>query len=52
VQRTRIHNQLFQILTPEQQSKMKELEAQHEARMQERMQRTPPTAPQEPQDQQ
>jgi Spy/CpxP family protein refolding chaperone len=52
VQRTRIHNQLFQILTPEQQSKMKELEAQHEAHMQERMQRTPPTAPQEPQDQQ
>jgi Spy/CpxP family protein refolding chaperone len=52
VQRTKIHNQLFQILTPEQQSKMKELEAQHEAHMQERMQKAPPAPPQEPQDQQ
>jgi Spy/CpxP family protein refolding chaperone len=45
VQRTRIHNQLFQILTPEQQSKMKELEAQHEAHMQERMRNAPPAPP-------
>jgi Spy/CpxP family protein refolding chaperone len=33
VQRTRIHNELFQVLTPEQQTKMKEMEAQHEAHM-------------------
>jgi Spy/CpxP family protein refolding chaperone len=41
VQKTRIHNELFQILTPDQQSKMKELEAQHEARMQQHMQKAP-----------
>jgi periplasmic protein CpxP/Spy len=34
VQKTRIHNEMFQVLTAEQQSKMKEMEAQHEARMQ------------------
>jgi protein CpxP len=34
VQKTRIHNELFQVLTPDQQAKMKELEATHEARMQ------------------
>jgi Spy/CpxP family protein refolding chaperone len=33
VQRTRIHNELFQVLTADQQAKMKELEAQHEAHM-------------------
>lgn len=38
VQRTRIHNELYQLLTPDQQAKMKELEAQHEARMKQHMQ--------------
>jgi Spy/CpxP family protein refolding chaperone len=38
VQTTRIHNELFQILTADQQAKMKEMEANHEARMQQRMQ--------------
>jgi Spy/CpxP family protein refolding chaperone len=33
VQHTRIHNELFQMLTPEQQTKAKELMAKHEARM-------------------
>jgi Spy/CpxP family protein refolding chaperone len=33
VQKTRIHNELFQVLTPDQQAKMKEMEARHEARM-------------------
>lgn len=37
VQRTRIHNELFQMLTPDQQAKMKEFEARHEARMQKHM---------------
>jgi periplasmic protein CpxP/Spy len=38
VQETRIHNELFQLLTPEQQSKMKEFEANREARMQQHVQ--------------
>jgi|SRR5579863_6601623 periplasmic protein CpxP/Spy len=41
VQKTRIHNEMFQILTADQQAKMKEIEARHEARMQERMQKAP-----------
>lgn len=46
VQQTRIHNELYQLLTPDQQSQLKQLEAQHEQRMQQRMQermnQTPP----------
>jgi Spy/CpxP family protein refolding chaperone len=38
VQETRIHNELFQLLTTDQQAKMKELEANREARMQQRTQ--------------
>jgi Spy/CpxP family protein refolding chaperone len=46
VQETRIHNELFQLLTSDQQVKMKEFEANREARMQQHMHdRTP--APQE-----
>src|SRR5258708_38789744 len=41
VQETRIHNELFQLLTPEQQAKLKELEANREARMQNHMHSTP-----------
>lgn len=47
VQETRIHNELFQLLTPDQQTKMKEFEANREARMQQHMQEAPPTAPEE-----
>jgi protein CpxP len=50
VQETRIHNQLYQLLTPDQQSQLKQMEAQHEARMQERMNRSgdePPAAPEQ-----
>jgi Spy/CpxP family protein refolding chaperone len=46
VQETRIHNELFQLLTADQQAKMKEFEANREARVQQRMQNAPP-APQE-----
>jgi len=50
VQETRIHNELFQLLTTDQQAKMKEVEASHEARMarmqQKHMQGAPP-APRE-----
>ncbi|HXO36035.1 MAG TPA: Spy/CpxP family protein refolding chaperone [Candidatus Acidoferrales bacterium] len=38
VEQTRIHNELFQLLTPDQQSKLKEFEANREARMQRHMQ--------------
>jgi Spy/CpxP family protein refolding chaperone len=37
VQHARIHNELFQLLTPDQQAKMKEVEARHEDRMQKHM---------------
>jgi Spy/CpxP family protein refolding chaperone len=47
VQQTRIHNQLYQMLTADQQAKVKELEAQHEARMQQHMQQEPPAPPEE-----
>jgi len=42
VARTRIHNQMYQLLTPDQQSKLKEMEANHEARMQKHMHEAPP----------
>src|SRR5580704_2907671 len=38
VAQTRIHNELFQLLTPEQQTQLKAMQARHESRMQERMQ--------------
>ena len=47
VQHTRIHNQMYQLLTPDQQSKLKEMEANHEARMQKHMQEAPPASPEE-----
>jgi protein CpxP len=46
VQETRIHNELFQLLTPDQQAKMQQFEANREARMQQRMQDSA-AAPQE-----
>jgi periplasmic protein CpxP/Spy len=47
VQETRIHNELFQLLTPDQQAKMKQFEANREARMQQHMQPEPASAPEE-----
>jgi Spy/CpxP family protein refolding chaperone len=47
VQKTRIHSELFQMLTPDQQAKMKEFEARHEARMQKRMSQAPSGPPEE-----
>ena len=41
VQETRIHNELYQLLTPDQQAKMKEFEANRETRMQQHMQGAP-----------
>jgi periplasmic protein CpxP/Spy len=42
VQRTRIHNELFQVLTPDQQAKAKELEAQHVGRFRAHAHQEPP----------
>jgi Spy/CpxP family protein refolding chaperone len=42
VQKTRIHNELFQVLTADQQAKMKEFEARRAARMQKHMHSAPP----------
>ena len=47
VEETRIHSELFQILTPDQQAQMKQFEANREARMQQHMQGAPPAPPQE-----
>jgi len=37
VAQTKLHNQLYQLLTTDQQSQLKQMETEHEARMQERM---------------
>jgi periplasmic protein CpxP/Spy len=47
VQETRIHNELFQMLTPDQQAKAKEFIANREAHMQQHMQSAPENEPQE-----
>lgn len=47
VQQTRIHNELYQLLTPDQQTKLKEFEASRAARMQQHMHSQPASAPQE-----
>jgi len=47
VAETRIHNQLFQLLTADQQAQLKQMEADHEARMQKHMQEAPPVPPEQ-----
>lgn len=48
VQETRIHNELYQLLTADQQSQLKQMEAKHEARMQQRMSNgEPPASPED-----
>jgi len=47
VAQTKLHSQMYQVLTAEQQSQLKEMEANHEARMQQRMQQAPPAPPEE-----
>jgi periplasmic protein CpxP/Spy len=41
VEETRVHSELYQLLTPDQQAKLKEFEANRQARMQQRMQNAP-----------
>src|SRR5579872_309979 len=45
VEETRIHNELYQMLTSDQQAKLKEIEANREARMQQRMENSGTTSP-------
>lgn len=47
VAQTRVHNELFQLLTPDQQTKMKQFEANRDAHMQKHMQEAPPAPPAE-----
>jgi len=47
VAETRIHNQLYQLLTPDQQSQLKQMQAKREARMQKHMDQAPPAAPEQ-----
>ncbi|HEX3820996.1 MAG TPA: Spy/CpxP family protein refolding chaperone [Candidatus Sulfotelmatobacter sp.] len=47
VQETRIHNEMYQVLTADQQSQLKQLEAQRQERMQQRMNQAPPAAPEQ-----
>jgi Spy/CpxP family protein refolding chaperone len=46
VAQTKVHNQLFQMLTPDQQAKTKEMAAEHEARMQSHISQPPPPSEQ------
>jgi protein CpxP len=47
VEETRIHNELYQMLTSDQQAKLKEIEANREARMQQHMQNGTSAPPEE-----
>lgn len=47
VAQTKLHNQMYQLLTPDQQSQVKELEAKHEAHMAERANQAPSAPPAE-----
>jgi len=44
VEEARVHSELWQVLTPDQQAQMKQFEAKHEAHMQQHMQNTDPSA--------
>jgi len=47
VAHAQLHNQLYQMLTADQQSQLKQMEAEHEARMQQHMNQAPPAPPEE-----
>jgi len=48
VAETRIHGEMYQLLTADQKEQLKEMEANHEARMQQHMQDGPPAPPAPP----
>jgi Spy/CpxP family protein refolding chaperone len=43
VEETRIHNEMYQVLTSDQQSQLKQMEADREARIEQHMKQAPPT---------
>ena len=47
VAHTRIHNEMYQLLTTDQRSQLKEMEAKHEARMQNHLHEAPSAAPEQ-----
>ena len=47
VEQTRIHNELYQLLTADQKTQLKQMEANHKARMQQRMNEQPPAPPEQ-----
>lgn len=47
VAQTRVHSEMYQVLTTDQQTKLKEMEANHEARMQQHMHDAPPAPPEQ-----
>ena len=47
VEETKIHNQLYQLLTDDQKTQLKQMEANHEARMQQRMNKQSPAPPEQ-----
>ncbi len=47
VEEARIHNELYQLLTPDQQAKLKDFEANRQARMQQHMQGNTPSSDEE-----
>lgn len=47
IEQTRIHNELYQLLTADQKAQLKQMEANHEARMQQRMNKQAPATPEQ-----
>jgi len=47
VEETRVHNELYQILTADQKAQLKQMEANHEARMQQHMNQEPAASPEQ-----
>jgi len=47
VEHTRMHNELYQLLTTDQKAQLKQMEANHEARMQRRMNKQAPASPEQ-----
>jgi len=47
VEETKIHNQLYQLLTDDQKTQLKQMMANHEARMQQRMNKQAPAPPEQ-----
>ena len=47
VEETKIHNQLYQLLTDDQKTQLKQMEANHEAHMQQRMNKQAPAPPEQ-----